>query len=80
MKCDIILIINQETRTLLNRTKIYHTDYTVTMQQQKEQEQEIVDVYYVVKPIFYFSRFCGLWIHSLKVNITLPMPISCLQF
>ncbi|KAL7034838.1 hypothetical protein ACKWTF_008127 [Chironomus riparius] len=36
------------------------------MQQQKEQEQEIVDVYYVVKPIFYFSRFCGLWIHSLK--------------
>lgn len=34
------------------------------MQQKQEKE---VDVYYIVEPIFFFSRFCGLWIHSLKV-------------
>lgn len=33
-----------------------------------QDKEEKIDVYYVIKPIIYFARFCGLWPHTIKVN------------
>lgn len=34
----------------------------------KKAEEEIIDIYYTIKPIKYFATFCGLWPHTLKVS------------
>lgn len=42
----------------------------------QQQEEKDVDIYFIVRPIYYFSRLCGLWIHSLKVYIILLLKFN----
>lgn len=60
----------------------------VSIMQQPQQQEKDIDVYYILKPIFFFSRFCGLWVHSLKVTSCFalkfinncPCSIMCYSF
>lgn len=33
-----------------------------------EKESESIDIYFVIQPIVYFAKFCGLWPQTLKVK------------
>lgn len=33
-----------------------------------KQEEDIIDIYYTMKPMTYFAKFCGLWPHTIKVS------------